>query len=161
MFKAPVHPNRLKAYFSPEDRPTNALPEVENDPDLVDEETSISDDDASEDTPATGSSSRRHNHSSADNAQRPGPTSLGPGTDNTLTPTDPDSEGEEELYEVQKLTGCKTMWGEKHYRVKWKDYNINEATWEPASALPPEIIQEYHIEHTSLGRQRKRKGQKR
>ena len=90
-----------------------------------------------------------------------GPTSFGPDTDNTLTPTDPDSEGEEELYEVEKLIGCKTMWGEKHYRVKWKDYSIKEATWEPANALPPEIIQEYHIEHISLGRQRKRKGLKR
>ena len=50
-------------------------------------------------------------------------------------------------FDVEKLIRCETIRGEKHYRVKWKDYSIKQATWELANALPPRIIQEYNGKH--------------
>ena len=88
------------------------MAEVDNDPDLDDEEISASNDDVRDDTPVAGSSSCRQNHGSADSVKGHEPATLGPGSGNTPSPTNPDTEGEEELFEVEKLMGCKTIRGE-------------------------------------------------
>jgi len=40
-----------------------------------------------------------------------------------------------EVYEAEKILDMKIWWGKRFYLIKWKDYDISDATWEPISNL--------------------------
>lgn len=59
------------------------------------------------------------------------------------------SKSSNNLYEVEKIKGSKTIKKQKYYLVKWKGYSEKETTWEPLQnfSMNPEIIEEYEKEN--------------
>ena len=56
-------------------------------------------------------------------------------------------EGEEPEYEVEEiLDSQKTKVGKMYYKVKWKGYGLEDASWEPVEGLEgaPKAIAQYH-----------------
>lgn len=57
-----------------------------------------------------------------------------------------------DVYEVECILQKRTLHGAVQYLVKWKNYDVKEATWEPVSHLEQgslEIIQEYEKSNKS------------
>jgi hypothetical protein len=52
------------------------------------------------------------------------------------------------MYEVEKIIGKRFINGKAMYRVKWKDYGVEESTWEAVSHLRyvQELIDEFELE---------------
>jgi hypothetical protein len=57
-------------------------------------------------------------------------------------------------FPAEKLTACKVRQGHKWYRVKWLDGS--PPSWQTAENVSPALRQAYHIQHTLLGKRRKR-----
>ena len=55
----------------------------------------------------------------------------------------------DETFEIEALTGRRGRGKSKQYLVKWTGYPTNSNTWEPASALPPGLIEQF--EHSRKG----------
>ena len=54
-------------------------------------------------------------------------------------------EEQEEIYEVEAILSKRMMDGEMHYKIKWKDYPLEECTYEPLSNLDTalNLVQEF------------------
>src|SRR5215469_12828208 len=55
-------------------------------------------------------------------------------------------QGEEE-YEIDYLVDIWKSQGGVQYLVHWKGYPIEEWTWEPKSALPTQVVSDFHKAH--------------
>ena len=76
-------------------------------------------------------------------------------TDNTTTDEqEPESNKHGQTYPVDRILGCKTINGRKHYHIKWVGYS--ETTWEPSYNLPQSLINYFHKSWTMSGSRRKR-----
>jgi hypothetical protein len=55
------------------------------------------------------------------------------------------SEVTDSMFEVEKIIGQKMVNDKMFYRVKWKDYPVNQSTWEIATHLGyvQDLIDEY------------------
>jgi hypothetical protein len=70
-------------------------------------------------------------------------------TDDTMRPP-PDVVGGHEEYEVEYLTGRRTVRRQVQYFVKWKGYPASESTWEPRSELmkhASDVVLKYEQDH--------------
>ncbi|CAG5105279.1 Oidioi.mRNA.OKI2018_I69.chr1.g1985.t1.cds [Oikopleura dioica] len=70
---------------------------------------------------------------------------------------------EDEIYTVEKIIGKRYVWGKIQYRVLWKNWNIDAATWEPLKNLTDceKEIKEYEKERAENllnGKRRDKKG---
>ena len=70
---------------------------------------------------------------------------------------------EDEIYTVDKIIGKRSVWGKIQYRVLWKNWNIDAATWEPLKNLTEceKEIKEYEkqrAENLLNGKRRDKKG---
>jgi hypothetical protein len=52
-------------------------------------------------------------------------------------------------WEVEEINNSKYFHNKLWYHVKWKDYDIGEDDWQPASSLQnaPQLITEFHQKH--------------
>lgn len=58
--------------------------------------------------------------------------------------SDAKDEDDEEYYEIEKILKKKVKEnGEVTYLIKWFGYDKEHDTWEPASGLPTELVDEY------------------
>ena len=60
---------------------------------------------------------------------------------NEILPTTPIMDIEDDRYEVEKIIGKKIEKGKIFYLIKWKGYNIKDATYEPKDELMKDIPQ--------------------
>ncbi len=56
-------------------------------------------------------------------------------------------EGENNLYEVEKILSRRVNNGKLQYKIKWKNYPINQSTWEPMENLTTvkEMLEDFDI----------------
>jgi hypothetical protein len=62
----------------------------------------------------------------------------------------PDIDNDEERWEIETILNHRKRGRGYQYYVKWKGYDITEATWEPATCFEnggEEILQEYRLRH--------------
>ena len=64
-------------------------------------------------------------------------------------------QSEEEWYEIEKITGAKTVGGRTKYQVKWKGYAILD--WVDQDDVTEEAERQYLKSHTKQGKKRKKK----
>lgn len=50
---------------------------------------------------------------------------------------------DDDEYEVERLLDSRVKHGRTEYRVLWKGYELKDATWEPGSNLPVELVSEF------------------
>lgn len=66
----------------------------------------------------------------------------------TWSSSSDDDEDDDELpegeYHIDYLMDMRNVHGQTEYLVKWRDYDVTEATWEPLDALPAETVAMYH-----------------
>ena len=62
-------------------------------------------------------------------------------------------------YTVEEVIGRRKKKGKYEYLIKWKDYSINESTWEPMDNLyfVKELIEEYDRSYDSKNKNKKKK----
>ena len=65
-------------------------------------------------------------------------------------------------YTVEEVIGRRKKKGKYEYLIKWKDYSINESTWEPMDNLYfiKELIDEYDKSYETKNSKKKKKGEK-
>lgn len=65
-------------------------------------------------------------------------------------------------YAVEEVIGRRKKRGKYEYLIKWKDYSINESTWEPMDNLyfVKELIEEYDKSYHSKNPKKKKKEEK-
>ena len=178
---SPVHADRLKPYFDPQDRPTNHV--YVND-DSTDEDE-VEDTNTQAQLPNTNPTGQRSQQGTEPGHQpldpppqghrsrqvnEPSPNKPIPSskkataskiTDHAPVATDPTQSVQQhtpnDYYQVEKIIGCKTKQGKKYYRIKWANYSQAHCTWEPIENIPTPLIRDYHIKYTQEGKRRKKK----
>ena len=65
-------------------------------------------------------------------------------------------------YTVEEVIGRRKKKGKYEYLIKWKDYSINESTWEPMDNLYfiKELVDEYDKSYDAKNSKKKKKGEK-
>ena len=141
--KSPINASRLKAYQSPSERPTNQLDDEPGINGTINEDNNISHDQAAENSQTTNENAEVTNKVDTETINK----------ENDLQENTND-QSEDTLYIVNKLVSSKIINKTRHYKVKWLGYR--ECTWEPEYNLPDHLIQEFHINKTMTGKNRKR-----
>lgn len=140
--RSPIHAMRLKPYFDPNERPTNFIPEIDND------QSSDTDEESKDHSGAD------EVHVSSDKQTRTGTQTLDSSDDAHTKTQLLDDASSEEIYYVEKIVRCRrNAQGSKEYLIKWQGYS--ETTWEPAENLPDYLIEAFHINKTNKGCRRK------
>lgn len=61
---------------------------------------------------------------------------------------DATADGDEEGYEVEDIVDHKFKGKKKYFKIRWKNYDADQDTWEPEDDLScPEIIERYLEKH--------------
>ena len=65
-------------------------------------------------------------------------------------------------YTLEEVIGRRKKKGKYEYLIKWKDYSINESTWEPMDNLYfiKELVDEYDKSYETKNSKKKKKGEK-
>ena len=53
------------------------------------------------------------------------------------------------MFNAEKILDTRKVHGEIQYLVKWVNYPVNEATWEPAgNILDPRLLDDFHSQQS-------------
>ena len=173
LVKSVAHANRLKVYFSPQDRPVSEpkLADVQDDlnPEEIPNSEQSQTDKSAESTSAT-SATKVKGKDDKSPTQAPLPTIVGKPsqvippkspspTTNTACNDVPSlgtdknkeegsngmqtNENKSDWYIVDKIVKSAMIGKKLHFQIKWKNYK--NCTWEPRENVPEELIREYYI----------------
>ena len=138
-----VHANRMKHFVDPNDRPIEPpLHDILDEPFLSEEDLP----DSSFERQLPADTDQRSNESSL-------PQQVGP-----LPVADPDTQSaslidNQSVFNAEKLLDKRTVDGVVQYLVKWANYPLEEATWEPAhNILDPRLFEDF-LSRTSVASQ--------
>ena len=148
--QSPIHAMRMKPFFDPDDRPTNPLPDIPEEPD-----TPVSEGCHSPEPTILVKSDHCSdviNHDNSKAEEMHDKQTAEEQTTNLQQPERP-KETQQEFYEVDKIVASRLIDGIRHYKIKWKGYST--PTWEPEQNIPKDMKEKFHINKTNKGTRRK------
>ena len=131
LLKSPVHANRLKRFYSPKDRLTNPTRDI---PVVTATEQGESDRDVVREASASEEDA----------------------SDSEVSDETNFNLDDDDVYRVKRILAHKKFNGTMFYKIHWEDYSARDATWEPESNIPKELIREYMINKTLTKKNRKK-----
>lgn len=174
--KSRIHANRLKQFENPDFRKvldppplTDSIDDSHMPPEQHNSQPIENEEQERAQTPVEPHTEPHHNDAEATKAQPTTPNLAVPQTNDQHVPpipqtqqtlqntperqVDADQPTNDSHGYVEKLMQYKLVNGKKYFLVKWQGSSVK--TWEPEEHINDELIRQYHITRTQMGRARK------